>query len=80
MANGTQFSRVMVQGVNAVVSEVPMPVYCYSQESPFPPDVTAPETTCVLMMLYCLTITSECACCFLFAVVFCMSILGESDK
>jgi len=26
------------------------------------------------------TITSKCACCFLFAVVFCIPILGESDK
>ena len=64
----------------SIKSEVPMPqftatlrILCFSprRES---------ETTCMLMMLYCLTITSECACCFLFAVVFCMPILGESDK
>ena len=75
-------SRVMAQGVNAVVSEVPMPQFTATLRNllRFPPDVTAPETTCVLMMLHCWTITSECACCFLFAVVFCMPILGESDK
>ena len=44
-----------------------------------PPDVTARDNLCA-HVLYCLTITSECACCFRFAVVFCMPILGESDK
>ena len=58
-------SRVMAQGVTAVMFEVPMPQFTATlRVLRVPPDVTAPETICVLMVLYCLTITSECACCF----------------
>ena len=39
----------------------PPPVYC-CQESPAPTDMTASEITCVLMMLYCLTIIYTCIC------------------
>ena len=59
----------MVQGVNAVVSEVPMPQFIATLRN------LCPQTTCVLMML---TISSECACCLF--VVFCMPTWGKSDE
>ena len=62
-------TRVMVQGVNAVVSEVPMSQFTATLRN------LCPQTTWVLMIL---TISSECACC-LFAVVFCMATWGKSD-
>ena len=65
-------SRVMAQGVNAVMSEVAhASLHCYSRESPLPPDMTAPETTCVLKMLYYICCVHVASC---FAVVFCMPI------
>ena len=73
-------SRVMAQGENAVVSEVPTPQFTATLKNLRSPDVTAPATTCVLLMLYCWTISSERACCSLFAVVFCMPTWGNSDK
>ena len=46
-------SRVMAQGVNAVVSEVPMPQFTATLRNLRSPLTGQPETTCVLMMLYC---------------------------
>jgi len=66
-------SRVMAQGVTAVMFEVPMPQFTATlRVLRVPPDVTAPETICVLMMLYCLTINLSVhvafvCCCNLYA-------------
>ena len=66
----------MAQGVNAVVSEVPMPQFTATLRNLcFPPDVTAREN----LYAHDVVLFDYCACCFLFAVVFCMPILGESD-
>ena len=67
-------SRVMAQCVNAVVSEVPMPQFTATLSGiSVPPDVTVPEITYLLMMLYGWTISSEWCmllsfcCCILYA-------------
>ena len=39
-------SRVMAQGVNAVVSEVPMPQFTLLSGISVPPDVTAQDNLC----------------------------------
>ena len=52
-------SRVMAHGMNAVMSEVPMPLFTATLRNLHsPPDVTAPEATCVLKMLCCVHVAS----------------------
>lgn len=55
--NSGQWNLVLVPGwwcKVGILSCLRCSCPCYSQDSPFPPDVTVPETTCVLndMMLY----------------------------
>ena len=67
----------VVQGVNAVVSQVPMPHFtAILRNLHFPSHVTARDN----LYAHDVCIVCDCGYCFLFAVVFCMPSLVESEK